>query len=209
VFEFLSANILDAFRDCTFRNHEFFLTSEKSHIHIKKGNAELKFTRKYLLLTLSFMLVLQACGPSQRFLQFNWNSSKHEVIDSLKSWKFTHNPAKDRWEYGMLNGYRCDKLRVWFGEQDHLEGVEAKYLDLDSSISKTIFDRYVTQTTALHGEPDRADSGEADIAFDRRIWIFSPSEADTKDITTIVRFVDYVIFHAARNAPEPIAPQRE
>jgi hypothetical protein len=185
------------------------LTFQFWRIPRKSSNFGIPMIRKNWFVLLLFTFTLQSCGSSQRFLGFSWKTPKQEVIDSLKSWGFVHNPAKDQWQGGMLNGYRCDKLRVWFGQQDHFEGVEAKYLDLDSSMSNTIFDRYVAQTTVLHGAPDRVDKGNADIAFDRRIWIFSPPDADTKDITTIVRFVDYVLFHAARNAPEPIPPQRE
>src|SRR5687767_13414767 len=99
-----------------------------------------------LALFVLFCLFAVSCSSSQRFMNFDWQTPRQVVIDSIRSWGFTFNSDKQRWDNGALNGFRCSKLKVWFSEKDLLDGVEAKYLDLDTASSQTIFDRYVEQT---------------------------------------------------------------
>jgi hypothetical protein len=134
-------------------------------------------------------------------MTFSWKTPKQEVIDSIKSWGFTFNADKQRWDKGTLNGSKCSKLKVWFSARDQLDGVEAKYEDIDSATSRRIFDRYVQQTCEKHGTANFVSSENGDIKRSRVAWIFSERDDIQHDMIVIARFDDYLLFHAARNMP--------
>lgn len=214
--ELTSANISHGRANCTTEVNEFFVTCEYPHMRLKKRhNGRLEFWKE-LLIIVAAILCLQSCGTTERFMQFDWKSTKAEVLDSVRAWGFLHNAAKDRWEGGTLNGYRCSKLRVWFNERDLLQGVQARYDGIDSATSRAIFYRYLEQLTRAHGPADNIDRTDEGIAQERCSWIFSRPGDEMRDMTTITRFIDYVLFHAARNNPEPfnylpvpLAPREE
>jgi hypothetical protein len=134
-------------------------------------------------------------------MNFSWQTSKREVLDSITSWGFTFNADKQRWDKGMLNGYRCNKLKVWFNDKDLFEGVEAKYQDLDTATSRMILEHYVEQTRAKHGKPTFITSDNGPVKLSRYGWRFSDANDPAHDMIVIAGFEDYVLFHAARNMP--------
>jgi hypothetical protein len=146
-------------------------------------------------------LAIASCGSGQRFMNFSWQTSKQEVINSVKRWGFTFNDAKQRWDKGMLNGFKCNKLQLWFSADSMLEGAEAKYQDNDSATSTAIFDRFASQLTREHGKPDICESATGYATLTRLGWRFNGASEQTHDMIVLDHFDNYVLFHAARNMP--------
>jgi hypothetical protein len=156
---------------------------------------------RFIAVSALFMTLAASCGSNQRFMNFGWNTPKHEVIDSVKDWGFTFNSEKQRWDKGMLNGVRCNKLKLWFSDDSLLQGAEAKYQELDTALAAAPFARYESQLRAEHGSPTIQDKADGSVKLSRLGWKLSGNGDTQNDMIVIDRFRDYVLFHAARNMP--------